>query len=355
MILVVAPGRRTRGGITSVVRAYSSTAIWNQLNCVWIETYIDRNNIYKIFFFLKGFIHYLFLLPFASIIHIHLSEQISAIRKTFFFIPALLLNKKIVLHSHSFSPEIQYLGKYRRVYKFLFSKCDAIIVLSSSCEKTMIDLLQIDKKKINILYNPCPVIYPNSKIKEGSKYILFMGTLIKRKGYHDLINAFQKVSINYPEWKLILAGNGEIEEANKLAENLNITDKVICLDWITDSEKDKVFRNASIFCLPSYAEGVPMALMDALAYDLPVVTTPVGGIPDIFSHMKNAILIEPGNVNEISEALQMLIKSDKLAEQLKTESTFLKENLFDLNKITEKLNLIYFQIIKSKKHAQETV
>ena len=98
-----------------------------------------------------------------------------------------------------------------------------------------------------------------------------------------------------------------------------------------------------------------MAIMDALAYGLPVVTTPVGGIPDVFSHMKNAIFIEPGNIEEISEALLMLIRSEKLAEQLKAESLFLKENLFDLNKITQKLNLIYLQIIKSKKHATVTV
>jgi glycosyltransferase involved in cell wall biosynthesis len=351
MILVVAPSRQTRGGITSVVRAYSSTAFWDQFNCIWIETYIDKNSFYKIFFFLKGFIHYLVLLPFATMVHIHLSEQISALRKTFFFVPALILKKKIIIHSHSFSPKALYLGKYKRIYKFLFSKCDAIIVLSSSCEKNIIELLQIDKSKINILYNPCPEISPGTNALISSKYILFIGTLTKRKGYHDLINAFQKVSINYPEWKLILAGNGEIEEANILADKLNISDKVICLDWITESEKDKVFRNAGIFCLPSYAEGFPMALMDALAYGLPVVTTPVGGIPDVFSHMKNAIFIEPGNIEEISDALLNLIKSEKLAEQLKAESLFLKENLFDLNKITQKLNLIYSQIINSNRHA----
>jgi glycosyltransferase involved in cell wall biosynthesis len=355
MILVIAPSRQTRGGITSVVRAYSSTAFWNQLNCKWIETYIDRNNIYKILFFLKGFIHYIILLPFASIVHIHLSEPISAIRKTFFFIPALLLNKKIILHFHSFSPEITYLGKYKKVYKFLFSNCDALIVLSASCEKNIIEMLQINKSKINVLYNPCPEIVQRTNTLISSKYILFIGTLTKRKGYHDLINAFQKVSNIYPEWKLILAGNGEIDKANILADKLNISDKVTCLDWITDSEKDNVFRNASIFCLPSYVEGLPMAIMDALAYGLPVVTTPVGGIPDVFSHMKNAIFIEPGNIEEISEALLMLIRSEKLAEQLKAESLFLKENLFDLNKITQKLNLIYLQIIKSKKHATVTV
>jgi glycosyltransferase involved in cell wall biosynthesis len=355
MILVIAPSRSTRGGITSVVRAYSSTAFWNQLNCKWIETYIDRNNFLKILFFLKGFVQYLILLPFAAIIHIHLSEHISALRKTFFFIPALILNKKIIIHFHSFSPEITYLGKFRKIYKFLFSRCDALIVLSSSCEKNIVEALHIDKSKINILYNPCPLIEPRTDVKNNSKYILFIGTLTKRKGYHDLINAFQKISPIYPEWKLILAGNGEIKEANELAKKLNISQSVSCLDWITDIEKDEVFRNASIFCLPSYFEGLPMAIMDALAYGLPVVTTPVGGIPDIFSHMKNAIFIEPGNVNDISEALLMLIKSEKLADQLKSESRLLKENLFDLNKIIQKLNLIYSQCIKSKKHAADTV
>jgi len=352
MILVVAPSRQTRGGITSVVRAYSSTAFWKQLNCKWIGTYIDRNNFYKILFFLKGFMYYIILLPFASIVHIHLSEPTSALRKTFFFVPALLINKKIILHFHSFSPKITYLGRHKRIYKFLFSKCDILIVLSESCEKNISDLLQINKSKINVLYNPCPVVLPRTNTFISSKYILFIGNLTKRKGYHDLINAFKRVNLVYPEWELKLAGHGEIEEANKLADRLGISDKVSCLNWITDSEKDNIFRNASIFCLPSYVEGLPMAIMDALSYGLPIVTTPVGGIPDIFIHMKNAIFIEPGNIEEISNALLMIIRSDKLTEHLKMESLFLKENLFDLNKIALKLNLIYSLLLKHNKQAE---
>ena len=110
-----------------------------------------------------------------------------------------------------------------------------------------------------------------------------------------MINAFSKIDSKFSNWKLVFAGNGEIQEAEKLALDLKINDKVEFLGWVSLDKKSSIFQRSKIFCLPSYAEGFPMAVLDAWSYALPIVSTPVGGIPDVAIHKENMMLFEPGN------------------------------------------------------------
>src|SRR4051794_28991857 len=129
-VLVVAPSRKTRGGITAVVKAYSQTHLWEDWSCYWIETHVDKNAFSKLTYFIKGFFIYLFKLPAYQVVHIHFSEPVSAIRKSFFFSLARLFGKKVIVHFHSFSPETTIKSKYRWLYKILFTKADKAVVLS---------------------------------------------------------------------------------------------------------------------------------------------------------------------------------------------------------------------------------
>ncbi|MCD8235983.1 MAG: glycosyltransferase family 4 protein [Prevotellaceae bacterium] len=128
---------------------------------------------------------------------------------------------------------------------------------------------------IKVIYNPCTVEpLKNTYIKQN--VILFAGSVNCRKGYSDLIKAFGRIAHSHPQWELHIAGNGEIEQGKALAKKLNIEEQVKFLGWVDGEDKDREFYQSSIFCLPSYAEGFPMAVLDAWAYELPVITTPVG-------------------------------------------------------------------------------
>ena len=102
-VLIIATSRKTRGGITSVVKAHQLGEQWRNFHCRWIETHIDKSAFLKLIFFLKGFIQYFFLLPFYDIVHIHTSEPPSALRKCIFMVYAKLWRKKIIVHFHAFS------------------------------------------------------------------------------------------------------------------------------------------------------------------------------------------------------------------------------------------------------------
>ena len=341
-IIVLATSRKTRGGITSVIKEYEKSEVWKKWNCYWIGTYVDRGNLIKIYYFIKAFFHFLFLVPSAKLIHIHFSESTTAIRKTFFFIIAKIFRKSIILHFHAFSPENTLHGKRKNLYKELFKRADAIVALSYFW-KTQIENVIGVTTKIKVIYNPCPNVNLENTIGKQN-IILFAGTLNERKGYGDLIKAFSLISAKCVNWKLVFAGNGEIENGKSLARELNVDDKILFKDWVSGKEKDELFKCASIFCLPSYAEGFPMAVLDAWAYGIPIVTTPVGGLPDILVNGENAMVFEPGDIHGLAKNLESLICNEELREKLSKASLKLSQGPFSINTISSQLDELYAQL-----------
>lgn len=339
-VLVVATSPRSRGGIATVVKAFRGTDLWDEFDCRWIETHIDKGKFSKIIIFLKAIIHYLFCLPFFDIIHIHVSTTGSLRRKYIFFKLARIYNKKIIIHLHCGS---QLSDIWNAKYEEIFKVSDACIVLSNSIRDIILSHIE-RHDNIIVLFNPCPTISPPLVDTIRNKEILFAATLYQEKGYIDLIDAFAIIHDRHPEWKLLIAGNGNQELGRKRVEQYGLLDKVFFLGWIKDKEKDSIFRGASIFCLPSYAEGFPMAILDAWAYGLPVITTPVGGIPDVVVNGINGILIQPGDVNSLANKLNDLIESESLREKLRNESTLLASSIFSLESIAKQLKDIYISM-----------
>lgn len=135
-VLVIATSHKTRGGITSVIKAHQKGEQWKEFHCKWIETHIDKGRFFKLFYFCKGWILFVLNLPFYDIVHIHTSEPPSAIRKCLFMWWSKLWKKKVIVHFHAFSPETTINGKYQKVYKYLFSHADKVIVLSQLWKNT---------------------------------------------------------------------------------------------------------------------------------------------------------------------------------------------------------------------------
>lgn len=342
-VLVVATSRKTRGGITSVVKAHEMGSQWELYGCKWIETSIDTNNIMKILYFTKSMIQYCFYLPRCHIVHIHLSEPISALRKIPYFTLAKIFKKKTIIHFHSFSPETTICGKHSKIYKYLFSNADRIIVLSESWKIYVNEKFRLGNN-VQVIYNPC-IANVSTKEYPKKKQILYAGTLNQRKGYSDLLKAFSLIAKSYPEWSVVFAGNGELDNAKKIANQLDISNQVIFLGWINGTYKDKIFKESTIFCLPSYAEGFPMAVLDAWAYGLPVITTPVGGIPDIAVNGENMLLFDPGNINTLAVQIKRLIDDKELLNKLICASKHLANTKFNIKTINSEIEKLYKELV----------
>jgi len=339
-VLIVATSRKTRGGITSVLKAHETGEQWKRFHCHWVQTHRDGPAWRKLWYFTSGMIDFLFRIPFYDIVHIHTADYGTERRKRIFARLSKLFGKKLIVHLHSSGSEFSIGGEYRDLYRYSFTHADKVIALSNMWRDEILNNYHLPSEKVEVLYNPCPKVVP-SKLCERDSYVLYAGTLTHRKGYDDLIKAFALVSPNFPEWRLKFAGNGEIEEGKRIATELGIDDKVVFLGWINGEEKDKVFRHASIYCLPSYSEGFSMGVLDAWAYHLPVVTTPVGGIPDVAIDGENVLLFTPGDIVEMSQKLKYIITNDTLRTKLTKASLQLSSNGFCVKEITKQLSKLY--------------
>lgn len=338
-VLVIATSRQTRGGITSVVKAHETGNHWAKYECRWIETHRDKNILFKAFYFLRGFCQYLFFLPSYDIVHLHISEPPGTIRKSLFLLCARIMRKKIIVHFHSFSPETTLKSHFRMIYKFVFDNADVILVLSEYW-KRMVNEEFSYANKVKVIYNPC-IAFISDKQYEKKKQILYAGTVNARKGYADMLAAFANIAVKYPDWSVVFAGNGEIEQGKALAKELGIESQTLFLGWVDGKSKEKAFKEASIFCLPSYAEGFPMAVLDAWAYGLPVIATPVGGLPDIAEDGKNILLFTPGDIDGLVRQLDKMISNPELCCEIAKESLKLSSTTFNIETISRQLDDIY--------------
>lgn len=338
-VLVIATSHKTRGGITSVIKAHQQGKQWRKFHCKWIETHIDKGIFHKLLYLTKSLLSYLFLLPNYNIIHIHTSEPASAIRKSPFMWWAKLWKKKVIIHFHAFSPDTTIRGKWQKVYRYLFNQADVVIVLSNMWKEYVNEIFHLGDK-VQVVYNPCTTTIAN-KTYPHKKQILYAGTINARKGYTDMIKAFALIAKEYPDWQIVFAGNGEVEQGKALAKELGITKQTVFLGWVNGGAKDKAFKESTIFCLPSYAEGFSMAVLDAWAYGLPVITTPVGGIPDIAKDSENLLLFNPGDIKMLAHQIERMITDSTLRENISKESIKLAQTTFNIDTINRQIGEIY--------------
>ncbi len=142
--------------------------------------------------------------------------------------------------------------------------------------------------------------------------ILFFGSIGHRKGVFDLLHAASLiVKDGKTNTRFQFIGSeerpGEIKKFNKLRAELSLHGVTELLAPRFGEKKVQSFREADIFVLPTMNDALPIALLEALAARLPVVTTPVGGIPEIVTHGENALVVEPGKPDELARALSELI------------------------------------------------
>lgn len=337
-VLIIATSSKTRGGITSVIKAHKTGEQWKKYHCKWIETHRDGNPIRKLWYLFSALLQYLVLLPFYDIVHIHIATTQSAKRKQFFFYPAKWMKKKIIFHFHPSNEKFLFEPRNQKLYKKLFSQADLILVLSEQWKKWLEESLNITKH-VEVLYNPCPKVNRREDIRENN--ILFAGTIIPRKGYGDLIKAFAKIAKKYPNWKVIFAGNGEIENAKKIASEYGISNQIVFPGWINGKKKEETFQKASIYCLASDGEGFPMGVLDAWAYGIPCVVTPVGGIPDIIKDEVNGLIFPVGDIDTLASKLEKLITNKDLRTKIVKETDKYVNNEFNVSSINQKLGQIY--------------
>ncbi|MGK7905718.1 MAG: glycosyltransferase family 4 protein [Synechococcus sp.] len=345
-VLMLGPSLDVKGGMTSV-----ETLI--------LETPINNVEIQHIPIFQDGYIGSKLTIYFAAIvktiwavltqpvssIHLHMSNGGSILRGAILILLMSIFRKPVILHMHGSSFHL-YFDKFPKflqsLLRFVFRKCRFIIALSESWKTYYVENLGVEPDRVIILPNPVKLPETLPKRDEARDItFLFLGRLGQRKGTFDLIQAYSALSPDrLAKSSLVLAGDGEIDKAKQNVLELNLGDRVDITGWVGPEQRDRLLSEADIFILPSYNEGLPMAVLEAMGWGLAVITTPVGGIPELVTPNVDGILVEPGNVEQLSTAMDLLVDDAAIRHELGTQARNRVEPL-SINSYIDKLANLY--------------
>ena len=200
---------------------------------------------------------------------------------------------------------------YTKVFMKTYAKADKIIVLSPEAKEKIIEWGYKGEVHIETTIVDSALIddFSFEKRIESQDFskrikILFLARMQKEKGIYELIEAFQKLQYEFPKLELILAGNGtDFEEVKSHIVDVK---NIKLLGHVEGLEKAKVFRESDIYCLPSYSEGLPVSVLEAMAFGLPVITTNVGGLKYFFKEDMGYTSI-PKDVDDLIQKLRLLL------------------------------------------------
>ncbi len=337
-----------RGGVGAVIEVYSH--YYDTFN--FLASHRNGSAIFKSsLFFISLFRLTGILLTNRKIklVHIHGASYGSFYRKfVVFLISKFIFRKAIVYHVHGGGFQIFYerqKGLSRRMIRFLMSRADVVICLSQSWRKYYEDNFKI--KKLIVL--PNIIDYPEISERQNNANgltFLFLGLVGKAKGIFDLIEVIVKNKEQYRgKMKLLIGGNGETALLKDLIKKHKLEELVEFLGWITDDRKIEVLNGCDVFILPSYNEGLPISVLESMSYGKAIISTKVGGIPEIVHNGENGLLIDPGNLDQLENALNFFIEHpDTLAGYGRASVLMVRKHMPE--EVIKELENIYKSVLK---------
>lgn len=319
-VCMVVPNRMVKGGIAAVVNGYRGSQLEKDYEITYVESYKDGSKFDKLLKGICGYFHFAYVLMFhkPDVVHIHSSFGPSFYRKIPFIYMASWCKIPIVNHIHGADFDEFYVNaseeKKTRIKK-VYSKCNVLIALSEKWKERLSQIVPEDRIEIIENYSVLHEDALEERMqRECNNTVLFLGELGKRKGCYDIPAVIAQVKKSIPAVRFVLAGAGsEVDEKaiKKLIDEKGVSDNVEFPGWVRGDTKDKLLREADVFFLPSYNEGMPMSVLDAMGYGLPVVSTNVGGIPKIVHDGENGYCCDLGNVNRFAKGITEILLDRK--------------------------------------------
>jgi glycosyltransferase involved in cell wall biosynthesis len=255
--------------------------------------------------------------------HVNITARGSTIRKVILLTMARAVGLRYILHVHDYD----YAGYYRsrgtllkKLIATMFRHAATVVVLGRRDLEAVSQSLQLHRDRVVVLHNAVPDPLPDldraPRSGKPCQLIYLGGDLSVRKGVPDLLRALGSSAMKLQRWRATLAGGGSIDEFRKLAKDLGILDRLCFPGWLDQAGVSALCADADVLVLPSYAEGLAMSVLEGLSHGLAVVTTPVGAHSEVIEPDVSGILLAPGDVPALTEALVHVIEDESLRNRL---------------------------------------
>lgn len=244
---------------------------------------------------------------------------------------------------------------FRRLIMFSLNSAKKIIAVSDDLSKK-IALMGVNKNSL-ILRNAVDInrFKPSknmdmrhfNKINDDDVLILFIGHLETFKGIFELLDAFREINSKHENVKLMIIGEGHDEQkVRDTVSNFNLNDYIIFTGKISPETIQNYYQMADIFTLPSYTEGLPLVVIEAMACGLPVVVSTAGGIPELVKEGVNGFLVKPKDKVVLRKKLEILVDNRELRDNMGLNALETVDDEFNIDKKVEMLKKIYQELIK---------
>jgi len=314
-------GPDSRGGMATVMRLIIEDTD-PRFHIRHVTTYVDASLVTRLRTGISGMLKASALLLFGSVdvVHVHYSWRGSIVRKSVPLFVARLRGVPSIVHGHTshFFPWLDGLPPPLRRAVRAALRADYSVVLARSHIEKSCTRLGFDESHTRLLYNPVvmPAATPSPRSGQPLR-VVSLGRLGTNKGTYDLVRAVGMLRDDIrANVRITLAGDGDVDQVRTLVHAGGLEDILAVVGWVDSAERDRLLAESAIFVLPSYSEGLPMAVLEAMANGVAPVTTAVGAIPEVVTDGVNGLLVRPGDPVQLAAALQSLVADADLRNRL---------------------------------------
>jgi len=331
-VLMLGTDPNTRGGIAAVIKTYRSGGLFDRVKITLVATHQDGSRWAKGRRFVGAMAAAILNIVGgrSALVHAHVSSRASFWRKSILLALARLFGVPTIFHLHSggFAEWCASPGRFASLRRWwvlrTLERSDAVVVLTKNWALWMQDFAP--RARVTVVGNPVevPKWKPNDEARgsrNGCGRVLFLGWIYDFKGVYDLLQAWVLFRKACPGWRLVVGGKGEVDRFLAEAERLNVSSDLEFLGWVAGADKERELRRADIVVLPSYSEGMPVSVLEGMAYGAAVATTSVGGVPDMMQEGVHGLWMKPGDIHGIANTLSQLATDQGLRSRL-TEAAF---------------------------------
>jgi len=349
------------GGIENVIDTLMNSKLKLSYDFFIFDTYRepkeDRSLFLKLYFALS--------LPFLcafevlktkpDIIHIHFCSRTDFWKHTLCLFTSKLMRVKVIFHLHGGSFDTvyeQYPESLKFIVRRILSSPDVLIALSSYWE----GFLQKITANVTIQVAPNPIdcnvlgSYARHTAEEIELSVVLIGCVGERKGHFDVVKAARMVVDKYPKAQFYFAGNDEVvgatDKLKLLAKQKGVNDNMHFLGPVFGEAKLKLLGESGVMILPSYAENMPISVLEGMAANKTVISTKVGAIPEVIIDNESGILIEAGDWESLANRIVFLFDNPRKAFEIGEKAGLRVRENWDVSKIAEDFGSMYQGLLK---------
>ena len=316
--MVVGPGPGGAGGIAVVIETLASSPLADRYQLVHVATHANTGRTGKALQAVKGIARAASLLALrrVDVVYLHASSGASLRRKALVAAMARLARRPYVVHVHAGGFDRYYRSarvSEQRLMRRTLAGAALVITLSRWSERRVKALVPC---RTTVIPNPVTIPPEPARLHASPAPIVCLGRVGDGKGSTTLVRALSILGERDVDARLVLAGDGDVSPVVEEARRLGVSDRVELPGWIGPEERERTLLAAAVFALPSREEGVPVALLEAMAYGLPAVVTPVGGVPDVFEEGRHGYFVPPDDPDALADRLAALLDAPELARRM---------------------------------------